>query len=56
MLKTNHFECFFNQLIYGVKHLGNISNFTERCINMSGLAGNQYGGSDGYNLSSTHDF
>ena len=25
MLKTNHFECFFNQLIYSVRQLGNVS-------------------------------
>ena len=48
MLKTNHFERFFNQLIYGVRQLGNVSNLTERCSDMSRSAGNQYGGSDKY--------
>ena len=56
MLKTNHFECFFNQLFYGVRQLGNGSNLARRCSNMSASALNHHGGSDEYSFDSMHDF
>ena len=43
-------------LFYGVRQLGNGSNLTYGSSNKSGLAGNQNGGLDEYNLSSIHEF
>ena len=42
------------RIFYGVRQLGDDSNFAKMCANMPGLAGNNNGGSDKCNFDYTH--